>query len=110
MARKQLPHDCCKKGPSSEKPDGTDCLAQANPDKASAGTAGVAGIFHLAGILFQNIKGTRFQLVPYRGIALAMQDLVAGQIDLIFADTSAIVQVQAGTIKAFAVAAKSRFP
>ena len=83
---------------------------KANPDKASAGTAGVAGIFHLAGILFQNITGTRFQLVPYRGIALAMQDLVAGQIDLIFADTSAIAQVQAGTIKAFAVAAKSRFP
>jgi Tripartite tricarboxylate transporter family receptor len=67
---------------------------KANPDKASAGTAGVAGIFHLAGILFQNITGIRFQLVPYRGIALAMQDLVAGQIDLIFADTSAIAQVE----------------
>ena len=39
---------------------------KANPDKASAGTAGASGIFHLAGILSQKITGTRFQFVPYR--------------------------------------------
>jgi tripartite-type tricarboxylate transporter receptor subunit TctC len=83
---------------------------KANPDKASAGTTGLGSSGHLAGILFQNITGTRFQHVPYRGNALALQDLVAGQIDLIFADQSALSQVRAGTIKAIAVAAGSRLP
>src|SRR5262249_50781113 len=69
---------------------------KADPDKAAAGTAGAGGIFHLAGIPSQKITGTRFQFVPYRGIAPALQDLVAGRIDLIFADTSAIPQVRAG--------------
>jgi tripartite-type tricarboxylate transporter receptor subunit TctC len=40
---------------------------KANPDKASAGTAGVGDISHVGGVLFQNITGTRFNLVPYRG-------------------------------------------
>jgi tripartite-type tricarboxylate transporter receptor subunit TctC len=83
---------------------------KANPDMASAGTTGVGSSGHLAGILFQNITSTRFQHVPYRGNALALQDLVAGQIDLIFADQSALSQVRAGTIKGFAVAAGSRLP
>jgi tripartite-type tricarboxylate transporter receptor subunit TctC len=81
---------------------------KANPDKASAGTTGVGGQGHLAGILFQNITGTRFQQVPYRGNALAMQDLIAGQIDLIFADQSALAQVRAGSVKALAVTGKNR--
>jgi tripartite-type tricarboxylate transporter receptor subunit TctC len=81
---------------------------KANPDKASAGTTGVGSSGHLAGILFQNMTGTRFQNVPYRGNALALADLIAGQIDLIFADQSALSQVQAGTIRAFAVAAGNR--
>jgi tripartite-type tricarboxylate transporter receptor subunit TctC len=79
-----------------------------NPDKASAGTTGVGGQGHLAGILFQNITGTRFQHVPYRGNALAVQDLLAGQIDLIFNDMSALAQVRAGSIKALAVIATHR--
>ena len=83
---------------------------KANPDKATVGTDGVGGHGHLAGILFQNITGTRFQLVPYRGNAPAMQDLLAGQIDFIFADLSALAQVRAGTIKAYAVASSNRLP
>jgi tripartite-type tricarboxylate transporter receptor subunit TctC len=83
---------------------------KANPGKATVGTDGVGGHGHLAGILFQNITGTRFQLVPYRGNAPAMQDLLAGQIDFIFADLSALAQVRAGTIKAYAVASSNRLP
>jgi tripartite-type tricarboxylate transporter receptor subunit TctC len=83
---------------------------KANPDKASLGTPGVGGQGHLAGILFQNITGTRFQHVPYRSVSLAMQDLIAGQIDLIFADSSAVAPVQAGSVKAFAVTAGHRLP
>ena len=83
---------------------------KANPGKASAGTIGVGGQGHLAGILFQNLTGTRFQHVPYRGNSLAMQDLIAGQIDLIFADPTAVAQIRAGSVKAFAVTAEHRLP
>jgi len=82
---------------------------KANPDKASAGTTGVGAIEHLSGILFQNVTGTRFQFVPYRGAALAMQDLVAGQVDIsIDGPITSLPQVRAGAIKAYAVTAKSR--
>jgi tripartite-type tricarboxylate transporter receptor subunit TctC len=82
---------------------------KANPNKASQGTAGVAAIEHIVGILLQRQTGTRFQQVPYRGNAPAMQDLVAGQIDLMFVDaTTALAHVQAGRIKAYAVAGKTR--
>jgi tripartite-type tricarboxylate transporter receptor subunit TctC len=82
---------------------------RANPDKATQGTAGVAAVEHLAGILLQKQTGTRFQQVPYRGLAPAMQDLVAGQIDILLADaTTALAHVEAGRIKAYAVAGKTR--
>jgi tripartite-type tricarboxylate transporter receptor subunit TctC len=83
---------------------------KANPGKATAGTAGIGSTQHVAGVLFQNMTGADFQLVPYRGAAPAMQDLIAGQIDLIIADNSvtSLPQVRAGTIKAYAVTAKSR--
>src|SRR5439155_4889452 len=82
---------------------------KANPDKASAATQGVGGTSHISGILFQNVTGTRFQFVPYRGGAPAMQDLVAGQVDFMIASPGdALEQVRAGRIKAFAITAKSR--
>jgi tripartite-type tricarboxylate transporter receptor subunit TctC len=82
---------------------------KANPDRAAAGTAGVGNITHLAGILFQRVTGTRFRFVPYRGTAPAMQELVAGQIDLMFTGPSDVQpQWRSGNIKAFAVMAKSR--
>jgi tripartite-type tricarboxylate transporter receptor subunit TctC len=56
---------------------------KANPDTASAGTAGVGSPQHVFGVLFQNATGARFQFVHYRGGAPATQDLVAGQIDII---------------------------
>jgi tripartite-type tricarboxylate transporter receptor subunit TctC len=82
---------------------------RANPDKASAGTSGVGGPGQIGGILFQKLSGTRFQFVPYRGVALAMQDLVSGQIDIMLSDpSSAMPQFRAGRIKIFAVLASSR--
>jgi tripartite-type tricarboxylate transporter receptor subunit TctC len=78
-----------------------------NPDKASQGTAGAGGTSHLAGLLFQKQTGTRFQFVPYRGSA--MQDLVAGNIDLMIDQASnALPQVRNNSIKVYAVAAKTR--
>jgi tripartite-type tricarboxylate transporter receptor subunit TctC len=82
---------------------------KAHPDKALMGTVGGGSASHLWGILFQNITGTRFQFVPYRGIAPSMQDLVAGQIDMMITSASdSLPQVAAGTIKAYAVADKRR--
>src|SRR5207244_3517015 len=82
---------------------------KADPDKALAGTAGVGNATHVVGVVFQNLTGTRFQFVPYRGSGPAMQDLVAGQIDMMFADsTTSLPHVRAGSIKAYAVMTKSR--
>src|SRR5262249_8207046 len=55
---------------------------KANPDKALQATAGIGTPPHLYGILFQKVTGTRMPFVPYRGGAPAMQDLMAGQVDI----------------------------
>jgi tripartite-type tricarboxylate transporter receptor subunit TctC len=80
-----------------------------NADKTSQGNSGIGTPSHVAGILFQNAVGARWQLVPYRSAGLSMQDLVAGNIDVTL-DTPAISmsQVRSGNIKAYAVTAKSR--
>jgi tripartite-type tricarboxylate transporter receptor subunit TctC len=82
---------------------------KANPDKATQGTAGTGGASHLAGVFFQKATGTRYQLVPYRGSAPAMQDLLAGQIDMMIdLAASSTPQVRAGNVRAYAVTSKTR--
>ena len=82
---------------------------KANPDKASQGTSGAGSPAHVVGVYFQRETGTRFQFVPYRGVNLAAQDLLAGQIDIMIdLAANSLSQVRAGTIKAYAVTAKSR--
>jgi tripartite-type tricarboxylate transporter receptor subunit TctC len=82
---------------------------RANPDKATAGTAGTGSPPHIGAVFFQNLTGTRFSFVPYRGGGPAMQDLVAGQIDLMIdAPATVLPQLRAGTIKVHALAARSR--
>src|ERR1700681_2646604 len=77
---------------------------KARPAPATAGTAGAGSGSHIAGLYFENVTGIKLQYVPYRGTAPAMNDLVAGQIDLMIDQTSnAISQVRAGTIRAYAV-------
>ena len=83
---------------------------KANPDKASAGIIGAGSAAHLCGINFQDKTGTRFQFVPYRGAALATQDLLAGQIDLLCVEASnTLPHVRSGKIKAYAVMGKARW-
>lgn len=80
---------------------------KANENKASAGTFAVWG--RLFGAYFQQETGTHFPFIPYRGAAPAMQDLIAGQIDLMFDQAAnSLPQLHAGRIKAYAIAAKSR--
>ncbi len=84
---------------------------KANESKVSAGTAGPGSASHVGGVYFQQITGTHFPFVPYRGTGPALNDLIAGQIDLIIDQTSnSMTQVQAGSIKAYAVTAKARLP
>jgi tripartite-type tricarboxylate transporter receptor subunit TctC len=80
---------------------------RANPDKASAGIVGSVGL-HLLFAFFQKATGTQFTLVPYRGAAPAMQDVVAGQIDLAFAAASWLPLMRSGSIKAYAVTSDTR--
>jgi len=82
---------------------------KANPDKASLATVGSGSPPHIAGAFFQQLTGTRFQLVPYRGGAPAVQDLVAGQVDFSILQAGAVLsQVRAESIRAYAVTAKTR--
>jgi tripartite-type tricarboxylate transporter receptor subunit TctC len=77
---------------------------KANPDKASQGTGGVGATSHIAGVFFQQLSGTRFTLVPYRGAGPAMQDLLSEQIDLMIDPASGTLpHARAGKIKAYAV-------
>jgi tripartite-type tricarboxylate transporter receptor subunit TctC len=82
---------------------------KANTDKATLGHGGTGGTGHIAGFFFQRETGARFQFVPSRGAASAIQDLVAGQIDMASTDPiAALPQVRAGTIKAYGVTTKTR--
>ena len=77
---------------------------KAKPSPPTAGTAGAGSGTHIAGLYFENVTGIKLQYVPYRGTAPALNDLVAGQIDLIIDQTSnSISQVRAGSIRAYAV-------
>ena len=82
---------------------------KANAATATQGTAGLGSGSHVSGVYFQAITGTRFQFVPYRGAGPAMQDLVAGQIDIMIDQAAnSLPQVRAGLIKAYAVTDKTR--
>ena len=83
---------------------------KANPDKVSAGTAGAGSASHVGGIYFQKFTHTSFLFVPYRGTGPAMQDLIAGQIQIMLDQSSnSLPQVRNKQIKAFAVTSKNRF-
>jgi tripartite-type tricarboxylate transporter receptor subunit TctC len=82
---------------------------KSRPVPATAGTAGAGSGSHIAGLYFAQAAGVKLQFVPYRGTAPALNDLVAGQIDIIVDQTSnSINQVRAGTIRAYAITQGSR--
>jgi tripartite-type tricarboxylate transporter receptor subunit TctC len=82
-----------------------------NQAKISAGTAGAGSASHVSGAYFQNTTGTKFPFIPYRGTGPAIQDLVSGQLDIMFDQSSnSLPHVQNGKIKAYAVTAAKRLP
>jgi tripartite-type tricarboxylate transporter receptor subunit TctC len=84
---------------------------KANGPKLNEANAGVGSVSHTTCTLFQSITGTKFTRVPYRGTGPALNDLVAGQVDFGCDQIVNLVpQIQAGTIKAIAIATKERSP
>ena len=80
-----------------------------NQDKVSYGTSGLGSPSHVSGVLLQNVTGAKLQLVPYRGAAQVMTDMISGQIDLsMFPATVALQQLRAGNARAYAVTARTR--
>ena len=83
---------------------------KANPDKASVATVGAGSASHVSAVYFQRSTGTRFNFVPYRGGGPANQDVVAGHVDLMFAEsTGALPFVRNRQVKAFAVLSSTRW-
>jgi tripartite-type tricarboxylate transporter receptor subunit TctC len=86
-------------------------LAKANPGALTYGSAGNGTSHHLAGELFKMETGTDIQHVPYKGAGPALQDLVGGQIDMMFDGLgSSAGHIKSGTIKPLTVAGKERSP
>jgi tripartite-type tricarboxylate transporter receptor subunit TctC len=85
--------------------------AKANPGKLSFGSGSIGSAGHLAGELFKATAGVDMVHVPYKGAAPAMQDLVGGQIQLMFDNlASALGQVKAGKVRALAVTTARKTP
>ena len=83
--------------------------AKANPGKLNYGSAGAGGLTHYAVELFEVRTGTHMVHVPFRGGAPATAALVAGEVDLSFANmTDALPQIEAGTVRGLAVTSKER--
>ena len=83
--------------------------AKANPGKINMGSGGIGSTGHVAGALFNMMAGLKIALVPYRGEAPAMTDLLAGQVQIVFTTPgSAMSYVKAGTMRALAVTSAVR--
>lgn len=101
IARKEFPANDLK---------GLIAWLEANPGKGTSGSVGTGGSSTVCTYYFQKTTGTTYQTVPYRGGAPALQDIVAGNIDMM-CDLAAnsLPQYRAGNIKAFAVTSKQRW-
>ena len=83
--------------------------AKANPGKVNMGSGGTGGPVHMTGALFNLMTGLKMQHVPYRGEALALADLIAGQVQVVFGSLPASLQyVRAGKVRALAVTTTTR--
>ena len=86
-------------------------LAKSKPGALNYGTTGNGAANHLVTELFSMKAGLKMTHVPYRGTALAVADLIAGQVDVVFGDPiSVLSHLQAGTLRALAVTSKARSP
>ena len=85
--------------------------AKAQPGKLSFASQGAGTSAHLAGELFKNLTATNLTHIPYRGAGPALNDLLGGHVDIMFATASAVGSfVDAGTLRALAVTTADRSP
>jgi tripartite-type tricarboxylate transporter receptor subunit TctC len=85
--------------------------AKAEPGKVTYASQGIGTSAHLAGELFKNLSGTDILHIPYKGASLALNDLVGGQVDMMFATaTAAAPLVNGGKLRALGVTTTERSP
>jgi tripartite-type tricarboxylate transporter receptor subunit TctC len=85
--------------------------AKADPNKVSYGIVGAGNVYHLLGKWIDNAGGIEMNAVPYRGTALALQDVLGGRVDVLSdASTSAIPRIRSGQLRALAVSSAERYP
>ncbi|MHC2461941.1 Bug family tripartite tricarboxylate transporter substrate binding protein [Bradyrhizobium embrapense] len=85
--------------------------ARKNPGKLNFGSAGTGGTVHLAGEMFKQMAGVEMTHVPYKGAGPALQDLLSGNIQLMF-DTlgTALPPIKSGLLRALGVSSTERIP
>jgi tripartite-type tricarboxylate transporter receptor subunit TctC len=77
----------------------------------SVGTLGKGSGQYIVAVAFENMTGTRLQMVPYRGVAPALQELIAGRLDLQFSELAGMLaHLRGGKLKAYAVLSDRRSP
>jgi tripartite-type tricarboxylate transporter receptor subunit TctC len=85
--------------------------AKAAPGKVSYGIVGAGNVYHLLGKWIDNAAGVEMNAVPYRGTALALQDVLGGRIDVLSdAATSSVPRVLSGQLRALAVSSAEPYP
>jgi tripartite-type tricarboxylate transporter receptor subunit TctC len=85
--------------------------AKANPNKLSYASSGIGSTYHLGAELFSSQTGIEWTHVPYKGAAPAIQDVLAGHVQVMFDNTSsAIPNIKSGRLKALGVASLKRYP
>jgi tripartite-type tricarboxylate transporter receptor subunit TctC len=85
-------------------------LAKAKPKTLNYGSAGAGSLIQIASELFNSVVGIETNHVPYKGLAPAVNDLLAGQIDYMFDSATTMSHIQAGRLKALAVIGPNRLP
>lgn len=84
---------------------------KAKPDEYSYASAGSGGTPHLSAELFQQVTGTKIRHIPYKGAAPAIADVIGGHVPMSFATLGSVLpQINAGQVRALAVAAPERSP
>jgi tripartite-type tricarboxylate transporter receptor subunit TctC len=85
--------------------------ARANPGKVSYGIVGAGNVYHLLGKWIDNAAGVEMNAVPYRGTAIALQDVLGGRVDVLSdAATSSIPRILSGQLRALAVSSAEPYP
>ena len=84
-------------------------FAKARPAQVTYGSAGVGSSGHLAGVLFDSLTGTSLTHIPYKGMSIAIVDLIGGQVSLTFGTSLSVVpQVRSGRLRALATTGAAR--